>query len=89
MLEGDSSRPFLEAVDSKATIEVYKRRLVTFLEFVKMDVDEFTTRSRKNTKWSEQTITTYLLTQKERANKQAITASTVSISRSHSNFSLI
>jgi len=33
LLQGDSVKPFLEAVDSQATIEVYKRRLVTFLEF--------------------------------------------------------
>jgi len=78
ILEGNSVKPFLEAVDSKATIEVYKRRLATFLEFVSLNVDEFTTKSRKNPKWSEQTITNYLLTQKERATRNEISASTVS-----------
>jgi len=78
LLEGDSARPFLEAVDSKVTIEVYKRRLATFLEFVGLNVDEFTSKSRKNPKWSEQTITKYLLTQKERVTRKEISASTVS-----------
>ncbi len=46
LIEGDSAKPFLEAVDSQVTIEVYKRRLVTFLEFVGLNVDEFTSKSR-------------------------------------------
>lgn len=77
LLQGDSVKPFLEAVDSQATIEVYKRRLVTFLEFTNMNVDEFTSKSRNSPKWSEQAITNYLLTQKERANRNEISASTV------------
>ena len=77
LLDGRSTKLFLEAIKSPATREVYKRRLVTFLEYVGMDVDSFVRKAKAQPNWAQGKIMNYLLKEKERAIKKEIEASTV------------
>ena len=60
-LEGESIKPFLAAIKSPATAEVYQRRLVTFLEHVDMDVDGFVAVAKKNPRWAQDIVLKFCL----------------------------
>jgi integrase len=77
LIEGKTVRPFLEAIGSKYTRAQYERRLITFLERVKMDVDQFVTRAQRNPKWAQQVLIEYMLSQKERFQNKEIEASSI------------
>ncbi len=77
-LEGESIKPFLEAIKSPATSEVYQRRLATFLEYVGMDVDAFVAKCKGDSKWAQEVILKFLLNEKGRAARNEIVAGTVS-----------
>ena len=77
LIKGKTARPFLEAIGSRYTRAQYERRLITFLERVKMDVDHFVARAQKNPKWAQEVITEYMLSQKERFQKKEIEASSI------------
>jgi len=77
LLDGKTTKIFLEAIKSPATQEVYKRRLATFLEHVGMDVDSFVSKAKAQPKWAQERIVSYLLTEKERALKKEIAPSSV------------
>ncbi len=77
LLEGKASKLFLEAIKSPTTREIYQRRLATFLEYVGMDVDSFVGKAKKNSRWAQNQILSFLLNEKERASRKEIEPSTV------------
>jgi len=77
LLNGEATKLFLEAIRSPVTCEVYKRRLVAFLEYAEMDVDTFVVEAKKNPRWAENLILSYLLKEKEKAVRREIEPSTV------------
>jgi integrase len=77
LIKGKTARPFLEAIGSRYTRAQYERRLITFLERVKMDVDQFVTKAQRNPKWAQEAITDYMLSQKERFQNKEIEASSI------------
>jgi hypothetical protein len=76
-LDGDSVKPFLEAIKSPATREVYQRRLATFLERIDMNADGFVSKSRTNPSWAQELILKFLMGEKDRASRKEIESSTV------------
>ena len=78
LLNGKTTKLFLEAIKSPVTREIYKRRLATFLEYVGMDVDSFVRKAKAQPKWAQGKIVNYLLKEKERALRKEIEPSTVS-----------
>ena len=77
LLQGKTIKPFQEAIRSEATREVYERRLATFLTDIGYDVDTFVVKAKANPKWAQETVTDYLMKQKERALNKEIEPSTV------------
>jgi hypothetical protein len=77
-LKGKATKLFLEAIKSPVTQQVYQRRLASFLQYVRMDVDSFVGKAKENPHWAEEQVLKYLLREKERAARKEIEASTVS-----------
>jgi hypothetical protein len=77
LLKGKSIEPFYQALRSKYTREAYERRLVTFLEYVEMDVDGFVAKSREDVGWAQKVITDYLMREKDRSERKEIAPSTI------------
>jgi len=77
LLNGKATKLFLEAIESPATQEVYKRRLATFLEYAKMDVDSFVRKAKAKPSWAQGFILDYFLKEKERALRKEIEPTTV------------
>ncbi len=76
LLKGKTMRPFVEAMKSESTREVYERRLVGFLDLMHMPVDEFVEKSKKEPEWAQRTLLEYMLGEKNRFLNKEIQAST-------------
>ena len=77
LLDGESIKPFLEAIKSPVTREVYQRRLVTFLERANTNADTFVTKAKKTPLWAQELVLKYLLSENERALRNEIENSSV------------
>ena len=58
LVQGESAKVFFEAIRSRYTSEQYERRLITFLEFVGMDVDGFVTKAKLDPSWGRRRSST-------------------------------
>lgn len=77
LARGKAAKPFFEALRSEHTRESYERRVVTFLNYVNMPIDEFIGRAKRRPAWAQRILTNYMLKQKERYLNKQLEASSI------------
>lgn len=77
-LEGKSIGPFLEAIKSEVTKDVYQRRLALFLKWANLTADAFVADAKSNPQRAQGLITSYMLVQKKRSLIGELSAASIS-----------
>ena len=77
LVEGESAKPYLEAIRSKYTSGSYERRLITFLTRLGMPIDGFVARAKKDPAWAQGVVLDWMLKEKQRFLGKEIEASSV------------
>ena len=78
VLQGEAIELFRAAIRSPWTKDPYERRLINFLNFIKMSPDEFITLAKKEPAALEKKIISFISLQKQRVENGEITGATVS-----------
>jgi integrase len=78
ILQGECIELFLAAIKSPATRDPYERRLINFLDYVKLSPDEFVTLSRNQPSSVEKKLIAFIGAQKARVENKEITGATIS-----------
>ena len=78
-LQGEVLEIFKAAIKSPVTCDVYERRLLNFLEHLKMTSEGFLSIAKENPNTAEKRIISFAFELKERNEKGEIAAGTVTI----------
>jgi hypothetical protein len=75
-LEGKTIEPFKAAIRSEATLDVYQRRLETFLESLGLHVDDFVAIARKDHNWIQNVMFKHAIEVKEKIARKELQSGT-------------